>query len=112
MIENNLVNFTVEWTEKAENNLTTGFHIYLKEGTSINSTAQYLYEKYSENIIICLSYSNIPNFTTMYIWTRNIQESQKIQEELQTEGFKDIIPYIALSGNSYDCWVDQLLRSK
>ena len=112
MIENKLVNFTVEWTEKAENNLTTGFHIYLKEGTSINSTNQYLYEKYSENIIICLSYSNIPNFTTMYVWTRNIQESQKIQEELQTEGFKDIIPYIALSGNSYDCWVDQLLRIK
>ena len=112
MIENNLVNFTVEWTEKAENNLTTGFHIYLKEGTSINSTNQYLYEKYSENIIICLSYSNIPNFTTMYIWTRNIQESQKIQEELQTEGFKDIIPYIALTGNSYDCWVDHLLRIK
>jgi len=112
MIENKLVNFTVEWTEKAENNLTTGFHIYLKEGTSINSTNQYLNEKYSENIITCLSYSNIPNFTTMYIWTRNIQESQKIQEELQTEGFKDIIPYIALSGNSYDCWVDQLLRTK
>ncbi|MHA1479706.1 MAG: AsnC family transcriptional regulator [Promethearchaeota archaeon] len=81
MIENKLVNFTVEWTEKAENNLTTG-------------------------------YSNIPNFTTMYIWTRNIQESQKIQEELQTEGFKDIIPFIALSGNSYDCWVDQILRTK
>ena len=48
----------------------------------------------------------------MYVWTRNIQESQKIQEELQTEGFKDIIPYIALSGNSYDCWVDQILRTK
>ena len=112
MVENNLVDFSFEWSEKAENNLTTGFHIYLKEGTNIDSTIQYLYEKYSENIIACLSYSNIPNFITMYTWTKNPQESQKIQEKLQTEGFKDIIPYIALSGNNYDCWVDQLLRTK
>ena len=112
MVENNLVEFSIEWSEKAENNLTTGFHIYLKEGTNIDSTIQYLYEKYSENIIACLSYSNIPNFIIMYTWTKNTQESQEIQKKLQTEGFKDIIPYLALSGNSYDCWVDQLLRTK
>ncbi|GAG54843.1 unnamed protein product, partial [marine sediment metagenome] len=37
---------------------------------------------------------------------------QKIQEELQTEGFKDIIPHIYLSAKWYECWVDQLLRTK
>ena len=112
MIENNLIDFSIEWSEKAENNLTTGFHLHLKEGTDINSTIQHIYEKYNQNVIACLSFSNIPNFITMYIWTKSTQESQKIQEELQTEGFKDIVPYIALSSDFYDCWIDQLLRTK
>ncbi|NVM37360.1 MAG: hypothetical protein HWN81_17320 [Candidatus Lokiarchaeota archaeon] len=49
---------------------------------------------------------------TFEIWTKNAQEAQKIQEELQTEGFKNITPYIGLSGEYYDSWIDQLLRTK
>ena len=112
MIENNLVEFSIEWSIKAENNLSTSFHIYLNEGTNIDSTIQYLYEKYNQNISYCISYSNIPNFITVFFWTKSAQDSQKIQEELQTEGFKDIIPQIFLSTKYYDCWIDQLLRTK
>jgi DNA-binding Lrp family transcriptional regulator len=112
MIENNLVDFGIEWTLKAENNLTTAFHIYLNEGTNLNTTIQHIYEKYSQNITLIMSYSNIPNFLTMFIWTKTAQDSQKVQEELQTEGFKDIIPHIFLSSKYYNCWIDQLLRTK
>lgn len=112
MRENNLAIFTIETSFKAENNLTTVFLIYLNEGTDINSTLQYLYEKYSRNVIYVLSYSNIPNFLMMFVWTKTAQDSQKIQEELQTEGFKDIVPHIFFSLKYYDCWIDQLLRTK
>ena len=112
MIENNLVVFAIEWSLKAENNLITSFHLYLKEDTNIDSTIQYLYEKYSQNVNYCMSYSNIPNLITMTSWTKNVQESQRIQEKLQTEGFKDVVPNIFLTIRYYDCWVDQLLRTK
>ena len=112
MIENNLITLSFEWTIKAEQNLVTAYHLYLKEDTNIDSTIQYLYEKYSQNINYCLSYSNIPNLITMTAWTKNVQETQRIQEKLQTEGFKDIIPNIFLTMRYYDCWVDQLLRTK
>lgn len=112
MVENNLVDFSIEWSEKAEKNLTTAFHLHLKEGTDINSTIQHIYEKYNQNVIACLSFSNIPNLIIMYTWTKSTQESHEIQEKLQTEGYKDIIPYMALSSDFYDCWIDQLLRTK
>lgn len=112
MIENNLVVFAIEWSLKAENNLITAFHLYLKEDTNIDSTIQYLYEKYSQNVNYCISYSNIPNLITMTSWTKTVQESQRIQEKLQTEGFKDVIPNVFLTIRYYDCWVDQLLRTK
>jgi DNA-binding Lrp family transcriptional regulator len=112
MIENRLVSFTIEWTPKAENSFITVFHLHLQEGSNLSSTIQHIYQKYSQNTAYCVSYSNIPNFFTMHTWAKTSKEAQKIQEDLQTEGFKNIIPRIVLYGNFYDCWVDQLLRSK
>ena len=111
MIENNLTSFTIELTVHKIIFLTV-FHLYLKEGTNMNSTIQHINQKYSKNVVYCLNYSNIPNFLTLHTWAKNTQESQRIQEELQNEGFNDVIPRIFLSAKWYDCWVDQLLRTK
>ena len=111
MIENKLASFTIEWMPQ-KNSFVMVFHVTLNEGTNINSTIQYINEKYSQNVAYCFSYSNIPNFITVHTWAKNAQDSMKIQEELQTEGFKDVIPHIYLSAEWYDCWVDQLLRTK
>jgi len=112
MIENNLVTFSIEWTLKAERNMSLVIHLFLKEGTNIDTTIEHLYEKYSQNVEYCTSYSNIPNFIEMLIWGKTVQELFKIQEELQTVGFKNVIPHLYLSVKYYDCWVDQLLRTK
>ncbi|MFW9946946.1 MAG: winged helix-turn-helix transcriptional regulator [Promethearchaeota archaeon] len=112
MIKNNLATFSIQWKPLYGVSYLTYFSISLNEGSNIDSTIRYLYEKYNQNIVNCINYSNIPNIITLEIWTRTAQESQKIQEQLQTEGFKDIVPYIALSGEYYDCWMDQLLRTK
>ncbi len=111
MRENNLATFSIDWTAHKVSFVTT-FNVYLNEGTDMNSTIQHIYQKYSENVAYCVTYSNIPNFMTVHTWAETARESQKIQEELQTEGFKDVIPHILLSGNYYECWVDQMLRSK
>jgi DNA-binding Lrp family transcriptional regulator len=112
MIENNLAEITIELRLLAKDCFVTIFHIFLNEGTSMNSTLKHIKEKYSQKFSHCLSYSNIPNFITLHTWAKTPQDSEKIHKELQTEGFKDIIPHIFLSVKYYDCWVDQLLRTK
>lgn len=111
MIENGLASFTMELIIHKIIYVTT-FHLYLNEGTDIYSTVQHLNEKYSENVVYCLSYSNIPNFITLHTWARNAEESHRIQEELQKEGFKDVVPHIFLSAQWFECWVDQMLRTR
>ncbi len=112
MVENQLARFTIEWTPKAANNFITIFHINLSEDTDKQTLLPYLYKKYVKNLAYCLTFSNLPNKLTMHTWAKNSMESQKIQEELQTENFEDIMPHIVLFGNYYDCWVDKLLRLK
>ena len=111
MIENKLASFSIQWMPHKKNFVMI-FHLILNEGIDMNSTLQHINEKYSQNIAYCLSYSNIPNLITLHTWAKNTQDAQKIQEELHTEGFKDVIPHIFIDANWFDCWVDQLLRTK
>ena len=112
MVEQKLVSFTIEWSPMYENTYFTGFYLFLNEGTNLNSTIQHLNKKFSQNIAYCLTFSNIPHLILLCTLTRTSKNSQIIQEELLTEGFKDIIPHIFISIKWYDCWVDQLLRTK
>jgi len=111
MSENKLASFSIQWMPH-KNNFVTVFHIILNEGTDMNSKLKHINEKYSQNIAYCLNYSNIPNLITLHTWAKNTQDAQKIQEELHTEGFKDVIPHIFIDAKWFDCWVDQLLRTK
>ena len=78
----------------------------------INSIVQHLNKKYSKNIAYCLTFSNIPHLILFDTWTKSSKESQRIQEKLLAEGFKNVIPHIFLSIKWYECWVDQMLRTK
>jgi len=112
MIEHKLVTFTIQWSPMYENSYFTLFYLFLNEGTNLNSITQHLNTKYSKNIAYCLTFSNIPHLILLCTLTKTSKDTQRIQEELQTEGFKDIIPHIFFSVKWYDCWIDQLLRTK
>jgi Lrp/AsnC family leucine-responsive transcriptional regulator len=112
MIENNLATFTIQWKPLLTSSFLVVFDISLNGGNDLKSTIQHIEEKYSQNLVSCYSYTNIPNKITMEIWAKTAHEAQNIKKSLQTEEFKDIIPYIGLSGSYYDCWIDQLLRTK
>jgi DNA-binding Lrp family transcriptional regulator len=108
MVSNRLIYCTIEFTPKAENNFMTVFHLYLKEGLDINQIITYLNQKFSKNLVYCLTYSNIPNYMTMHTWTKSSIESQKIHEELTDDYFKEVMPRIILFGKYYDCWLYHL----
>lgn len=112
MIKNKLVSFTIEWKPLSTQSFFSIFFIYLNEGTNMNNTFRQLSKKYSKNIAYMINYSNIPNFINMITWAKTPQESQEIEDELNTEGFKRIVHRVFISTEWYECWIDQLLRTK
>ncbi len=112
MISNQLASFTIAWAPKTENNFVTNFYLSLQENSSIQVVLQHLVEKFGQNMVYCLAYSNIPNFLVMTTWAKSPGDMQKIEEELQKEGFKDVVPRIVLNGKYFDCWLDDLLLKK
>ena len=113
MVENNLAMFSIEWAPLYKDSFVTIFNLELElnSKTDVNSIIKHLYVKYSQNIIVCASFFNIPNFILLDIWTKTPRDSQLIQEQL-IEGFNDVVPHIILSINWYTCWVDQFLQTK
>jgi len=112
MIENNLAQFTIEWAPAHENTYLTLFYLYLNEAMNLDSMVQYLTKKFSQQMQYCFTYSNIPNLILLITTTKSSNETQKLQEELQTEGFKDVVPNVFFSIKWYECWVDELLKIK
>ena len=112
MIEHNLAQFTIEWAPAHENTYLTLFYLYLNEAMNLDSMVQHLTTKFSQPLQYCFTYSNIPNLILLITTTKSSNETHKLQEELQTEGFKDVIPNVFFSITWYKCWIDQLLRTK
>ena len=113
MVENNLAMFSIEWAPLYKDSFVTIFNLQLEPNskTEVNSIIKHLYVKYSQNIIVCASFFNLPDYILLEIWTKTPRDSQLIQEQL-IEGFNDVVPHIILSINWYTCWVDHFLQTK
>ena len=114
MTENHLAMFSIEWSPLGStDSFVTIFNLELKlnSKTDVNSIIKHLNEKYSQNIVVCAYFFNIPNFILLDIWTKTPRDSQLVQEEL-SKGFNDVVPHILLSINWYTCWVDEFLLTK
>lgn len=112
MVDNQLVTFSLDWAPVFENDFCSVFYLYLQDNSDMQSVLQRLSEKFGKNIIYYMAYSNIPQFLTLHMWTKSSREMQIIQNELQKEGFKDIIPRILMTGRYFDCWLDDMIIKK
>lgn len=112
MVDNQLVTFSLDWAPVFENDFCSVFYLYLQDNSDMQSVLQQLSEKFGKNIIYYIAYSNIPQFLTLHMWTKSSREMQIIQNELQKEGFKDIIPRILMTGRYFDCWLDDMIIKK
>lgn len=112
MIEENKALFSIEWAPLYRDSFVSVIHIEVPTGTDVNELTMLLYQKYQKNVVICANFGNIPNFILLEIWTQSPRENQKIIEQLQESGFKDITPHILLSISWHTNWMDKMLQDR
>jgi len=111
MIEQQKVNFTIEWAPLYRDSFVSIFHIKTPPGMDIKIEVRELYEAYRENIIIGVGFANIPDFILFEVWTHSPRDSQDLLEQLHKRGYVDIIPHILLSIHWYPNWMDEMVQS-
>ncbi|MBD3195508.1 MAG: AsnC family transcriptional regulator [Candidatus Lokiarchaeota archaeon] len=105
----NLVDFSINFAPQM---LTSQFHISLNPDKDYFKEFQRLNKTYTDNILYLQQFSNIPNLIMMTALTKTNQESANLHNNLQKEGFKDLLHHIFYNGYFFETWRDLLYREK
>jgi Lrp/AsnC family leucine-responsive transcriptional regulator len=107
MIENYLVELSVEWYPDKSNDIITLLELRFKADFNPNISFRVL-KTYSPHVLFFWSYANI-NSTTFAIWTNTMKELQNIREALEKEEEVDsVTPNILYVGYIFKTWRDKI----
>jgi DNA-binding Lrp family transcriptional regulator len=113
MINNFLIQFSIEWYPDASNDIMSVFHIDLKTGANPN-LPNLILQKHYPNTIFYWSLTNIPGKYIFMVWTPTTKELKDIRESIEQEpGIQSVAPNIIYTGYIFPTWRDQIpLRTK
>jgi Lrp/AsnC family leucine-responsive transcriptional regulator len=110
MIQNWLIELSIEWYPDASNDIMTLVEIHYKPEADANVLPSIL-KKYSPNTLFYWQFLNIPNVATYTVWTNTMKDLQSIRESLEREeSVVSVVPNILYTGYIFDTWRDQLVE--
>jgi DNA-binding Lrp family transcriptional regulator len=108
MINNYLVELSIEWYPDASNDIMSAFHIHLKQDTNPNAP-DVIIQKYYPNTLFYWGFSNIPNIFIFFVWTPTSNELKEIRNKLELEpAIQSVAPNIIYDGYILTSWRDEI----
>ena len=108
MVNNYLIQFSIEWYPDASNDIMSIFHVNLKDDANPNAPNLIL-QKHYPNTIFYWSFSNIPGSYVFMVWTPTTKELKDIRESMEQEpAIKSVAPNIIYTGYIFKNWRDQI----
>jgi len=110
LIQNSLIELSIEWYPDASNDIMTILYVHLKPATGKNAIDK-IFKKYSPNLLFYWTFSNLPNTLHSVAWTSTMKELQDIRERFEKEeAIQSVVPNILYTGYIFNTWRDRLLE--
>ncbi len=84
MINNYLIQFSIEWYPDASNDIMSIFHVNIKDNANPNA-ANIILQKHYPHTIFYWSFTNIPGSYVFMVWTPTTKELKDIRESIEQE---------------------------
>jgi DNA-binding Lrp family transcriptional regulator len=108
MINNYLIQFSIEWYPDASNDIMSIFHVTLKDDANPNAVNVIL-QKHYPNTIFYWSFCNIPCQYVFMVWTPTTKELKDIRESIEREvEVKSVAPNMIYTGYIFRNWRDEI----
>ncbi len=108
MINNFLVELSIEWYPDASNDIISAFHVQLKPDANPN-TPDVIIQKYYPNTLFYWGFSNIPNMYIFFVWTPTSKELKDIRDKIEQEpAIQSVAPNIIYTGYVLKSWRDEI----
>ena len=108
MINNYLIELSIEWYPDASNDIISAFHVNLKPDANPN-TPNVIIQKYYPNTLFYWGFSNIPNVYIFFVWTPTSKELKDIRDKIEQEqAIQSVAPNIIYTGFVLKSWRDEI----
>lgn len=108
MINNYLIQFSIDWYPDASNDIMSVFHVQLKPDADHNAP-NIIWQKYYPNTLFYWGFSNIPNSYLFLTWTPTAKELRETRESLEKEpAVQAVAPNIIYTGYIFNTWLDNI----
>ena len=108
MINNYLIELSIEWYPDASNDIISAFHVNLKPDANPN-TPNVIIQKYYPNTLFYWGFSNIPNVYIFFVWTPTSKELKDIRDKIEQEQtIQSVAPNIIYTGFVLNSWRDEI----
>jgi DNA-binding Lrp family transcriptional regulator len=108
MINNYLIELSIEWYPDASNDIISAVHVQLKPDTNPN-TPNVIVQKYYPNTLFYWGFSNIPNAYIFFVWTPTSKELKDIRDKIEQEpAVQSVAPNIIYTGYVLKNWRDEI----
>ena len=109
MIENGLVDFSIEWYPDASNDIVSVCHAEVARGASRHAVLGTLKQSFAENMLVEMMFSNLPNQLTLFLWTNSMRQMDELREGIEkAKGVESVKVNILQIGYMFDTWRDKL----
>jgi len=109
MIENGLVDFSLEWYPDVSNDFVSLCHLKVAGRDSREEVLSTLRQSFSPNILVDMMFSNLPNELILFLWTNSMRQMDDLRERLgKAKGVASVMVNILQIGYMFDTWVDKL----
>ncbi len=109
MVEKGLADLTIDWYPDASNDIVSLCHVEVARHTTRQRVLEGLGEKFSQNILVPVLFSNLPNLVIFFLWTNSMKQMEDLREKIgKADGVKSVMLNVLQIGYMFDTWRDRL----
>lgn len=109
MTENGMVDFAIDWYPDASDDFVSLCHVDVDRGSDRKKVLDALKERYSENVLFEVLFSNLPNAVVLFLWTNSMRQMETVRESIGSfAGAKSAMMNVLQVGYMFDTWRDEI----
>lgn len=112
MVENGLVDFSLDWYPDASNDIVSVCHVDIEGSATRAAVLSSLRDSISKNVLVEMMFANLPNELTFFLWTNSMRQMDELRERIGAEsGVASVTMNVLQIGYMFDTWRDKLLMT-
>lgn len=113
MIDNHLLDLTMDWYPDASNDILSILHLGLAPDARNTSIYSSMMEELSPNLLFPVLFANLPNQLAAVSWTNNMKQQEEVREKIaEVKGVTSVAMNVLQIGYSFETWRDKLISEK